>query len=124
MSGVQFPPVSGQTAILVGRVATPVIPASGTQPVDQGWGKNYVIAKEVEAVGLPQFQLVTIIWGLTPLRPDKDLGISVETGLELLHLSRGKGYRDLKGLTSSATCTHGLQESDLVISLKPKLEYS
>ena len=37
-SGVQFPPVSGQTATLVGRVATPVIPViSGTQPVDQGW---------------------------------------------------------------------------------------
>ena len=28
--------VSGHTATLVGRVATPVTPASGTQPVDQG----------------------------------------------------------------------------------------
>ena len=37
--------VSGQMATLVGRVATPVIPASGTQPVDQGWGKNYGVAK-------------------------------------------------------------------------------
>ena len=44
-SGVQFPMMSGQMATLVGRVATPVIPASGTQPVDQGWGKNYGIAK-------------------------------------------------------------------------------
>ena len=38
-------PVSGQTATLVARVATPVIPASETKPVDQGWGKNYGIAK-------------------------------------------------------------------------------
>ena len=101
-SGIQFPPrpnkigvlVSGQMATLVGKVATPVIPASGRQSVDQGWDKNYGIArgylKVVEAGGLPRFQLVTIIWGLTLLRADQDLGISVETGL-VLHLSRVKG---------------------------------
>ena len=37
--------VYGQTATLVGRMETPVIPASGKQPADQGWDKNYGIAK-------------------------------------------------------------------------------
>ena len=73
------------------------------------------------AGGLSHFQLVTIIQGFTPLRADKDHGILVETGL-LLRLSRGKGCRGLKGLAPSTICTHGLTESDLVISLKPELE--
>ena len=30
---------------LSGESGTPVIPASGTQSVDQRWGKNYGIAK-------------------------------------------------------------------------------
>ena len=54
--------------------------------------------------------MVTIIQGLTQLRADKGLGIPVETGL-LQHLSRGKGCK-----APSTTCTHGLTESDMVIT--------
>ena len=73
-------------AILVGRVVTPVIQSSGTQLVDQGRGKKTWNCKEiaqkvVEAGRLTHFHLVTTIRGLTPLRSDKDLGISVETGM-------------------------------------------
>ena len=112
-------------ATLVGRVATPVITASGTQPTDQGWGKNYGIAKSwlkvVEASKASPLSDIPMVQGLAPLRTEKELGISVETGLAIACPGMG-GFTPLKGFTPGTTSSHGLTESDMVINLKPELE--
>ena len=120
--------MSGQTATLAGRVATSVIPASGTQPDDQEWGKKQWNCKGIAEGSrgwrasplLVSHHNLRIIWRINPAegRPGS-WDLSWNWPGTTTRLSRGKGCRGLKGLTLSATCTHGLTASDLVISLKP-----
>ena len=116
--------VSGQMTTLVGRLATPVISASGTQPADQGWGKKACNCKEI-ARGSRRWRASPILAChhslRTLLRTDEEFGISDETGL-VLRLSRVEGWRGLMGWTPTNACSHGLTELHMVINSKPDLE--